>query len=271
MRGYLLTAERQFIEPYEDGLRDESRAYRELQALEPAGGPEVAALVREIRDRALVWRTSFVAAGPGHRAVGRDGAAGRAAGRQAALRPRPRVAGEPQDGARGPAGRGARGLLRRHPGAAHRPLRGRRDDPRQPRAGRDRPQPDRHAAAGCPGQRRPAGRLGRLRYAAAAARRPARDRPAGRRRRGDARAHRGRARGGRRGARRGPGERRRARALERRPRAVRLRRLPRPPGAAAQDVELRRPARPPLPGPARRARRAGTSRSSSTAPGVCSC
>ncbi len=60
VRGYLLTAERQFIEPYEDGLRDESRAYRELQALEPAGGPEVAALVREIRDRALVWRTSFV-------------------------------------------------------------------------------------------------------------------------------------------------------------------------------------------------------------------
>ena len=60
VRGYLLTAERQFLEPYEDGLSDESRAYRQLQALEPAGGPGVAALVREVRDGALVWRTSFV-------------------------------------------------------------------------------------------------------------------------------------------------------------------------------------------------------------------
>ena len=32
VRGYLLTAERQFLEPYEDGLNDESRAYRQLQA-----------------------------------------------------------------------------------------------------------------------------------------------------------------------------------------------------------------------------------------------
>ena len=60
VRGYLLTAEDRFREPYDDGLGNESRAYRELQALEPTEGPEVAALVQEIRDRALVWRTSFV-------------------------------------------------------------------------------------------------------------------------------------------------------------------------------------------------------------------
>ena len=59
-------------------------------------------------------------------------------------------------------------------------------------------------------------------------------------------------------ARRGgdPGQGARAGALERRARAVRLRRLARPPGAAAQGHELLPDARAPLRGTARRARRA---------------
>jgi signal transduction histidine kinase len=60
VRGYLLTGERRFLDPYEAGLRDESRAYMDLAAFEQVGQAGVTALVREIRDRALVWRTSFV-------------------------------------------------------------------------------------------------------------------------------------------------------------------------------------------------------------------
>ena len=88
------------------------------------------------------------------------------------------------------------------------------------------------------------------------AQRPARPGRARRRRRGDARADRPRS------SRRCAPPRRRsqaqaadARALQRRARAVRLRRLARPPGAAAQGDELLPDARAPLRGPARRARR----------------
>ena len=123
----------------------------------------------------------------------------------------------------------------------------------------------------------PIGRLARQTRAIAAgdlaapdrAERPERHRGPQPRRRLDARAHRARPRGRPRGRGGDPGEGRGARALQRRARAVRLRRLARPPGAAAQGRELLPAARAPLRGAARRARRPVHRTSPSTAPSAC--
>ena len=101
------------------------------------------------------------------------------------------------------------------------------------------------------------------------ARRPARHRATRRRRRVDARADRAPSSRPARGRGRDPGQGARAGALERRARAVRLRRLARPPGAAAQGRELLPAARSAATAASSTSAPTSTSASPSTAPSAC--
>jgi signal transduction histidine kinase len=69
VRGYLITAQSSFLEPYRQGLEEETRAYRDLRAREHATGPEVAAQVDAVRASAEAWREHYVQ--PTLRATGR--------------------------------------------------------------------------------------------------------------------------------------------------------------------------------------------------------
>jgi signal transduction histidine kinase len=60
VRGYLITREPSFLEPYRQGLKSEARAYATLRASEKAIGPTVAADVEAVRVRALDWRRDYV-------------------------------------------------------------------------------------------------------------------------------------------------------------------------------------------------------------------
>jgi signal transduction histidine kinase len=60
VRGYVVTAEPSFLEPYRSGLRSEARAYAELHAREKSVGPDVIAEVEMVRARTQAWRHGFV-------------------------------------------------------------------------------------------------------------------------------------------------------------------------------------------------------------------
>jgi signal transduction histidine kinase len=61
VRGFALTSEPSFLEPYDDGLRAEQRSYGELERYETIVGPPVAADVASVRAHADAWRAAFVA------------------------------------------------------------------------------------------------------------------------------------------------------------------------------------------------------------------
>ncbi len=248
------------------GRAAEREAIQALAELER--DPRLAAARLElatVADAAANWRTNYAGPAVDARRAGVD----RAARRGRARRVRQRAHGGRAAGAaarRDPA-RGARCARRGRAARARDVHRVRRADPARGRGGRARAARGDHPparAAGGRGARGPRGLQARARPV-----RPGRDPLARDRRRGDARADR---RGDRRPARRraradraGAG----APALQRGARAVRLRRLARPAGAAAQGRELHADARAPLQGPARRARRPATSRSRSTARSGC--
>jgi signal transduction histidine kinase len=61
VRGYAITGEPSFLQPYHNGVKSEALAYAELHAREPAVGPAVAAQVETVRIRAQAWQREFVA------------------------------------------------------------------------------------------------------------------------------------------------------------------------------------------------------------------
>ncbi len=61
VRGYALTGQPRFLEPYRGGLESEVRAYARLNASERTIGPALAADVETVRARAQIWKASFVA------------------------------------------------------------------------------------------------------------------------------------------------------------------------------------------------------------------
>ncbi len=66
VRGYLITVQPQFLEPYRQGLGDEARAYSSLRVREEALGAEVAGDVEMVRSRAHAWRREFVTTALAH-------------------------------------------------------------------------------------------------------------------------------------------------------------------------------------------------------------
>jgi signal transduction histidine kinase len=61
VRGFALTNEPSFLEPYDSGLRDERRAYRELEGHGAVVGPPLSADVEAVRASADEWRAGYVA------------------------------------------------------------------------------------------------------------------------------------------------------------------------------------------------------------------
>jgi signal transduction histidine kinase len=61
VRGYVITSQPSFLEPYRQGVLGEADAYRELDARERSTGPMVAAEVEAVRARAQEWRAQYVA------------------------------------------------------------------------------------------------------------------------------------------------------------------------------------------------------------------
>jgi signal transduction histidine kinase len=60
IRGYLITGQSPFLEPYRHGLADESSAYSSLREHERALGADVVSEVELVRARAQAWRQGFV-------------------------------------------------------------------------------------------------------------------------------------------------------------------------------------------------------------------
>jgi signal transduction histidine kinase len=60
LRGYVITGQPSFLEPYRDGLQDEDRAYTELHAQERAVGATIAMEVELVRARAQTWQRELV-------------------------------------------------------------------------------------------------------------------------------------------------------------------------------------------------------------------
>src|SRR5262249_47002869 len=58
VRGYALSGERRFLEPYRAGKLAEAQTYRELAAIRP-GGTTLRADVAAVRARANAWRSRF--------------------------------------------------------------------------------------------------------------------------------------------------------------------------------------------------------------------
>jgi signal transduction histidine kinase len=61
VRGYVITANRRSLAPYEEGRREESKAYAELRKQQHAVGPELAVELAAVQAHADTWRTQFVA------------------------------------------------------------------------------------------------------------------------------------------------------------------------------------------------------------------
>jgi signal transduction histidine kinase len=61
VRGYLITGQSSFLEPYRDGLENEALTYATLRASEKAIGPTVTAEVEIVRERAQSWQREYVA------------------------------------------------------------------------------------------------------------------------------------------------------------------------------------------------------------------
>jgi signal transduction histidine kinase len=60
VRGYVISGERSFLEPYRDGLAAEAKAYREISTREHATGSRIAADVEAVRTNAQAWRGQYV-------------------------------------------------------------------------------------------------------------------------------------------------------------------------------------------------------------------
>jgi signal transduction histidine kinase len=60
VRGYLITGQPGFLEPYRDGLESQARAYAALRAREQAIGPDVTAEVEGVRAHAQAWQREYV-------------------------------------------------------------------------------------------------------------------------------------------------------------------------------------------------------------------
>jgi signal transduction histidine kinase len=60
VRGFVISAQPDFLEPYRQGLADEARAYVNLRASEAAVGAAIAGDVRMVRTAARAWRAGFV-------------------------------------------------------------------------------------------------------------------------------------------------------------------------------------------------------------------
>jgi signal transduction histidine kinase len=61
VRGFALTNESSFLEPYDSGLRAERRAYRDLQAREAVVGRPLGGDVAAVRTTADEWRAGYIA------------------------------------------------------------------------------------------------------------------------------------------------------------------------------------------------------------------
>ncbi len=61
VRGYVITGQPSFLEPYHRGLASEASAYAELRASEHAVGPTIAAEVELVHARVRTWRDEYVA------------------------------------------------------------------------------------------------------------------------------------------------------------------------------------------------------------------
>ncbi len=61
VRGFALTGESSFLEPYDSGLRAERRAYRELESHVPTVGPPLPGDLAAVRSSATAWRSGYVA------------------------------------------------------------------------------------------------------------------------------------------------------------------------------------------------------------------
>lgn len=66
VRGYLITGQSSFLEPYRDGLENEALTYASLRASEKAIGVTVATEVEMVREHAEVWQRDFVAPALAH-------------------------------------------------------------------------------------------------------------------------------------------------------------------------------------------------------------
>ena len=60
VRGYVISGEPSFLEPYRDGLAAEAEAYREIKIREHATGPRIAADAQVLRASAQSWRQRYV-------------------------------------------------------------------------------------------------------------------------------------------------------------------------------------------------------------------
>jgi signal transduction histidine kinase len=60
VRGYLITTEPSFLDPYRTGVKNEAHAYAELRAAEKAIGSAVTAEVEMVRAKTQAWRRGFV-------------------------------------------------------------------------------------------------------------------------------------------------------------------------------------------------------------------
>ncbi len=60
VRGYILSSNPSFLEPYEKGRQAESRAYRTLERRSHLAGSTLALDIRSVRSRAQAWQTRFV-------------------------------------------------------------------------------------------------------------------------------------------------------------------------------------------------------------------
>src|SRR5580693_3770908 len=59
VRGYVITRQPSFLEPYRDGLETEANAYSVLHASEKAVGPTIATQVEIVHERSEAWRRGF--------------------------------------------------------------------------------------------------------------------------------------------------------------------------------------------------------------------
>jgi signal transduction histidine kinase len=61
VRGYVITADPRSLQPYNEGRREEAKAFAALRAQEHAVGPRLAAELATTRAKAETWRSEFVA------------------------------------------------------------------------------------------------------------------------------------------------------------------------------------------------------------------
>jgi signal transduction histidine kinase len=76
VRGYVITEDPSFLQPYRDGLKDESEAFATLRASESATGPLVTAKVEAVHKQAQAWQREYAQPALAHPTVHRSVASG---------------------------------------------------------------------------------------------------------------------------------------------------------------------------------------------------